>query len=83
MGGRWGGEWTIETALDTPSQVTISLVYANEEQGPSFGEAVIYDTYPFLIDPSGMKLVIGAGADGIPLPFMTSDEEVHLLTRDE
>lgn len=77
---RWSGSWSLETVLDGPSNVTLTLAVARDVGSEG---AFISDTYPFLISPSGLELVIGTGEKGVCLPFMSPEEEVHLLTLDE
>lgn len=81
--GVWSGFWSIETVMDGPSDVTITLFHLGGESGIADGTIYIEETYPCLISPSGLELLIGPGENGICLPFMTPDKEVYLLERDE
>lgn len=81
--GVWSGIWSIETVPDGPSYVTISLFYIEGENGTADGTVYIDDTYPLLISPSGLELVLGAGENGICLPFMSPSTEFCVLTLDE
>lgn len=77
---QWSGWWTIETAIDEPSRVTISL---SRVGGRSYGivDAPMYisETYPVLISPSGQELVIFQGENEICLPFMSQDTLLSTL----
>ena len=69
---QWSGFWTIETAIDMPSYVTIELSLVGGSAYDSYdGPAFICETYPVLISPSGEELMIAAGANGICLPFLS------------
>ena len=81
--GVWSGFWSIETVLDRPSYVNLTLFHTGGESGTTDGATYIDETYPFLISPSGLELVIGAGENGICLPFMSPDTDAYLLTLDE
>ena len=41
----------------------------------------ISETYPILISPSGLELLIGAGENGVCLPFMSQSTSTYTLTR--
>lgn len=77
----WNGWWTIETEIDQPSLVTISL---SRVGGRNFDmvDAPMYisETYPVLISPSGEKLMIFGGKYSVLLPFMSSDEPFSELS---
>ena len=81
--GVWSGFWSIETVMEGPSDVTITLFHLGGESGIAGGTTYIEETYPCLMSPSGLELLIGPGKNGVRLPFMPPDEEVCLLTRDE
>ena len=81
--GVWSGFWSIETVLEGPSYVNLTLFHTGGESGTTDGATYIDETYPFLISPSGLELVIGAGENGICLPFMSPDTDAYLLTLDE
>lgn len=66
----WSGFWSIETVVDGPSYVELSLfLVASNGQGTTDTNYII-ETYPILIDPSGTELLIGQGENGVCLPFM-------------
>lgn len=81
--GVWSGFWSIETVLEGPSYVNLTLFHTGGESGTTTGTTYIDETYPCLISPSGLELVIGAGENGICLPFMSQDTDAYLLTLDE
>ena len=81
--GVWSGFWSIETVLEGPSYVNLTLFHIGGESGTTDGTTYIDETYPCLISPSGLELVIGAGENGICLPFMSPDTDAYLLTLDE
>ena len=83
MEGVWSGFWSIETVLEGPSYVNLTLFHTGGESGTTDGATYIDETYPCLISPSGLELVIGAGENGICLPFMSQDTDAYLLTLDE
>ena len=68
----WSGFWTIQTILDGPSYVTLSLsLVGGNNYGVTDGPMYLCETYPLLISPSGTELLVGAGESGICLPFMS------------
>ena len=77
----WSGFWTIQTILDGPSYVTLSLSLVG---GNSYDTAdvpmYLSETYPLLISPSGTELLVGAGESGICLPFMSQSTTACVLT---
>ena len=78
---QWSGWWTIETALDSPSNVTLSLSrVGGKSYADTDGPMYISETYPMLISPSGEELVVAAGENGICLPFMTQSTAALVLT---
>ena len=81
--GVWSGFWSIETVLEGPSYVNLTLFHTGGESGTTDGATYIDETYPCLISPSGLELVIGTGENGVCLPFMSPDTDVYLLTLDE
>ena len=81
--GIWSDFWSIEPVMDGPSDVTITLFHLGGESGIADDTTCIEETYPCLMSLSGFELLIGPGKNGICLPFMTLDEEVYLLERDE
>ena len=69
--------------MEGPSDVTVTLFHLGGESGIAGGTTYIEETYPCLMSPSGLELLIGPGKNGVRLPFMPPDEEGCLLTRDE
>ena len=63
--------------------MNLTLFHTGGESGTTDGATYIDETYPFLISPSGLELVIGAGENGVYLPFMSPDTDAYLLTLDE
>ena len=80
----WGGYWEITSVMDGPSYVTISLsLVGGENYGVTDGPYYISETYPLLISPSGEEMVLGAGENGVSLPFMPQDDpQPYTLTLD-
>ena len=78
----WSGFWTIESVMDGPSYVTLnlSLVGGNSYETTD-GPFYMSETYPLLISPSGTELMIGAGENGICLPFMSQSTTACVLTQ--
>ena len=78
----WSGSWTIQTVLDGPSYVTLSLTLI-DGKNYDLMDGLTYrrETYPFLISPSGTELLIGMGENGICLPFMSQDTTACVLTQ--
>ena len=78
----WSGFWTIESVMDGPSYVTLnlSLVGGNSYETTD-GPIYMSETYPLLISPSGTELMIGAGENGICLPFMSQSTTACVLTQ--
>lgn len=78
----WSGSWTIQTVLDGPSYVTLSLTLI-DGKNYDLMDGLTYrrETYPFLISPSGTELLIGTGENGICLPFMSQDTTACVLTQ--
>ena len=76
----WSGFWEIETTMDAPSQVTLSLFEVGAEYHDPAKPLYIDETYPMVISLSGLELVIGTGAYLSPLPFMTWDNTPCVLT---
>ena len=78
----WSGFWTIQTVLDGPSYVTLSLTrVGGSSYETSDGPFYMSETYPFLISPSGTELLVGAGESGICLPFMSQSTTACVLTQ--
>lgn len=76
----WSGFWTIETELDGPSLVTISLsLVGGKSYGVKDGPYYMSETYPMLISPSGEDLLIGEGENDICLPFMSESTKASVL----
>ena len=80
----WSGYWTITSVMDGPSYVTISLsLVGGENYGVTDGPYYISDTYPLVVSPSGEEMVLGAGENGVSLPFMPKYEsQLCILTLD-
>ena len=78
----WSGFWTIQTVLDGPSYVTLSLsLVGGNSYETSDGPFYMSETYPLLISPSGTELLVGAGENGICLPFMSQSTTACVLTQ--
>ena len=78
----WSGFWTIESVMDGPSYVTLSLsLVGGNRYETSDGPFYMSETYPFLISPSGTELMVGAGENGICLPFMSQSTTACVLTQ--
>ena len=76
----WSGFWTIETEIDGPSLVTISLSFVGgKSYGVKDGPYYMSETYPLLISPSGEELLIGEGENNICLPFMSESTKTSVL----
>ena len=76
----WSGYWEIETVMEGPSYVTLTLFDTGSENPGTAESLCIDETYPILISPSGLELVVGAGENGVCLPFMSQSTEVCVLT---
>mgnify|MGYP004700651429 FL=1 len=78
----WSGFWTIQTIPDGPSYVTLSLsLVGGNRYETSDGPFYMSETYPLLISPSGTELMVGAGENGICLPFMSQSTTACVLTQ--
>ena len=78
----WSGFWTIQTIQDGPSYVTLSLsLVGGNSYATSDGPFYLCETYPLLISPSGTDLMIGAGENGVCLPFMSQSTTACVLTQ--
>ena len=78
----WSGFWTIESVMDGPSYVTLSLsLVGGNSYETTDGPFYMSETYPLLISPSGTELMIGAGENGICLPFMSQSTTACVLTQ--
>ena len=78
----WSGFWTIQTIPDGPSYVTLSLsLVGGNSYETTDGPFYMSETYPLLISPSGTELMIGAGENGICLPFMSQSTTACVLTQ--
>ena len=78
----WSGFWTIESVMDGPSYVTLSLsLVGGNNYGVTDGPMYLCETYPLLISPSGTELMVGAGESGICLPFMSQSTTACVLTQ--
>lgn len=80
----WSGFWSIESVMDGPSYLTISLsLVGGDNYGVVDGPYYISDIYPLITSPSGEEMVIGAGLNGVSLPFMPRYEsQLCVLTMD-
>ena len=78
----WSGFWTIQTIQDGPSYVTLSLsLVGGNSYETTDGPFYMSETYPLLISPSGTELLVGAGENGICLPFMSQSTTACVLTQ--
>ena len=78
----WSGFWTIQTIQDGPSYVTLSLsLVGGNRYATSDGPFYLCETYPLLISPSGTELLVGAGENGICLPFQSRSTTACVLTQ--
>ena len=78
----WSGFWAIQTIPDGPSYVTLSLsLVGGNSYETSDGPFYMSETYPLLISPSGTELLVGAGENGICLPFMSQSTTACVLTQ--
>lgn len=77
----WRGFWTLQTQMDQPSAVTLSLsLVGGLHYGITDGPVYLCETYPVLVAPSGEELVFGAGENGICLPFLSPDTAPCVLS---
>ena len=76
----WSGFWSIETVVDGPSYVELSLFLVASNGQETTDTNYIIETYPILIDPSGTELLIGQGENGVCLPFMCQGTLTCTLT---
>ena len=77
----WSGFWSIETVMEGPSYVELSLFLTASNGQETAETSYISETYPILISPSGLELLIGAGENGVCLPFMSQSTSTYTLTR--
>ena len=78
----WSGFWAIQTILDGPSYVTLSLsLVGGNNYGVTDGPMYLCEAYPLLISPSGTELLVVAGESGICLPFMSQSTTACVLTQ--
>ena len=78
----WSGFWTIESVMEGPSYVTLSLsLVGGNSYETTDGPFYMSETYPLLISPSGTELLVGAGENGICLPFMSQSTTACVLTQ--
>ncbi len=78
---KWSGFWTLETENDQPSRLTLSLsLVGGTNYDTTDGPVYMSETYPILISPSGTKLLIGKGENGILLPFASSNMTFCMMT---
>ena len=71
----WTGFFTLTAVMDGVSYATIDLsLVGGNRYGVVDGPYDISETYPLVISPSCEELVLGAGENGISLPFMPQYE---------
>ena len=61
----WNGYWAIETAMDAPSRLRVTVSLDDNPYGVFLSEV-----YPILISPSGIELVVGHGENWIDMPCL-------------
>jgi len=77
---RWSGFWTIETELDMPSRVTLSLsLVGGRSYGTTDGPMYISDTYRMMTNRRGESLLIAAGENSVYLPFLAQNTTACVL----
>ena len=71
----WTGFFTLTAVMDGVSYAAIDLsLVGGNRYGVVDGPYDISETYPLVISPSCEELVLGAGENGISLPFMPQNE---------
>lgn len=71
----WIGFFSLTTVMDGASYATIDLsLVGGNHYGVVEDPYVISETYPLVISPSCEELVLGAGENGVSLPFMPQYE---------
>ena len=71
---QWSGFWTLETEMDSPSMLTLSLSRVGGESfETSDGPMYISETYPIMISQSGEELLFIKDEGKTSLPFMAKD----------
>ena len=71
----WTGFFTLTAVMDGVSYATIDLsLVGGNRYGVVDGPYDISETYPLVISPSCEELVLGAGENGVSLPFMPQNE---------
>lgn len=79
---QWSGFWTIQTAEDQPSYISISIsLVGGTEYNSTDGSRYIAETYPILISRSGTDIVIGKGLNNVCLPFMNQNTLATVLSQ--
>ena len=77
----WRGFWTLQTQMEQPSAVTLSLsLVGGLQYGVTDGPVYLCETYPVLIAPSGEELLLGTGESDISLPFLSTDTTPWVLS---
>ena len=77
----WSGFWTIETEIDKPSRLTLSLsLVGGTNYDTTDGPVYMSETYPILISLRGTELLIGKGENGITLPFLPDNVNFCILS---
>ena len=79
---QWSGFWTLQTAEDRPSYISISIsLVGGTEYDSTDGPRYIAETYPILISQSGIDIVIGKGQNNVCLPFMNQSTLACVLSQ--
>ncbi len=79
---QWSGFWTIQTAEDQPSYISISIsLVGGMEYNSTDGPRYIAETYPILISQRGTDIVIGKGLNNVCLPFMNQNTLATVLSQ--
>ncbi len=79
---QWSGFWTLQTAEDRPSYLSISIsLVGGTEYDSTDGPRYIAETYPILISRSGTDIVIGKGQNNVCLPFMNQSTLACVLSQ--
>ncbi len=77
---QWSGFWSLETELDSPSLLTLSLSRVGGENfNAADGPMYISGTYPIMISRSGEELIFARDKDQASLPFMAQNTQICTL----
>lgn len=77
----WSGFWAIETEIDKPSRLTLSLsLVGGTNYDTTDGPVYMSETYPILISLRGTELLIGKGENGITLPFLPDNVNFCIMS---